>query len=77
METWLKMRFAPLFWTGAMHLGEHDNGIFYVMIMMMRMMMIMMMRRMMMIMRMMAMVMIMRRRGRATNQTKKAHLARR
>ena len=55
METWLKMRFAPLFWTGAMHLGEHDNGIFYVMIMMMIMMM----------------------RMRATNQTKKAHLARR
>ena len=74
METWLKMRFAPLFWTGAMHLGENDNGIFYVMIMMMIMMMMM---RMMMIMRMMAMVMIMRRRGRATNQTKKAHLARR
>ena len=50
METWLKMRFAPLFWTGAMHLGERDNWIFYVMIMMRR---------------------------RATNQTKKAHLARR
>ena len=40
METWLKMRFAPLFWTGAMHLGERDNWIFYVMIMMMIMMMI-------------------------------------
>ena len=60
METWLKMRFAPLFWTGAMHLGENDNGIFYVMMIMMMMIM-----------------MIMRRRRRATNQTKKAHLARR
>ena len=52
METWLKMRFAPLFWTGAMHLGEHDIGIFNLMIMKMR-------------------------KRRATNQTKKAHLARR
>ena len=51
METWLKMRFAPLFWTGAMHLDQNDIGIFNLMIMIMR--------------------------RRATNQTKKAHLARR